>query len=80
MTTLKYKLEGLDCEHCAARLERKLAALEGIEEAQVLYPDCICVLKTDKEESEMTININTLRTYFTFKKQCRIPHGHPDEL
>ena len=53
MTTLKYKLEGLDCEHCAARLERKLAALEGIEEAQVLYPDCICVLKTDKEESEI---------------------------
>ena len=36
--------------------------------------------KRDKEESEMTININTLRTYFTFKKQFRIPHGHPDEL
>ena len=36
--------------------------------------------KRDKEESDMTVNINTLRTYFTFKKQFRIPHGHPDEL
>ena len=53
MTTLKYKLDGLDCEHCAARLEKKLAALEGIEEAQVLYPDCICILKTAKEEAEI---------------------------
>ena len=41
MTTLKYKLDGLDCEHCAARLEKKLAALEGIEEGSSAADVCI---------------------------------------
>lgn len=60
MNVLKYTLEGLDCEHCAAALQRRLSALEGVEEAEVLYPQCTCMIKTEKDEAEIADQILAL--------------------
>lgn len=32
-----YRIKGLDCAHCAARLERELNKLSGIREANVNF-------------------------------------------
>ncbi len=32
-----YKLEGLDCADCAAKLEKKLAAIDGITSANINF-------------------------------------------
>ena len=37
-----YKLEGLDCADCAAKLERKLAAIEGITSANINFMTLKC--------------------------------------
>ena len=35
--TKKYRIEGLDCENCAKRIERKLASINGISNVNVSY-------------------------------------------
>lgn len=35
--TRKYRIEGLDCENCAKRLERKIAEIDGISNVNVSY-------------------------------------------
>lgn len=45
-----YKLEGLDCADCAAKLERKLAAIEGITSANINFMTLKCTLEADAEK------------------------------
>ena len=45
-----YKLEGLDCADCAAKLERKLAAIEGITSANINFMTLKCTLEAEAEE------------------------------
>lgn len=45
-----YKLEGLDCADCAAKLERKLAAIEGITSANINFMTLKCTLEADTEK------------------------------
>ena len=45
-----YKLEGLDCADCAARLERKLAAIEGITSANINFMTLKCTLEAEAEK------------------------------
>ena len=44
-----YKLEGLDCADCAAKLERKLAAIEGITSANINFMTLKCTLEAEAE-------------------------------
>lgn len=32
-----FRLEGLDCAHCAAKIEKKVKALEGVQDATVSF-------------------------------------------
>lgn len=45
-----YKLEGLDCADCAAKLEKKLAAIEGITSANINFMTLKCTLEADAEK------------------------------
>lgn len=45
-----YKLEGLDCADCAAKLERKLAAIDGITSANINFMTLKCTLEADAEK------------------------------
>ena len=45
-----YKLEGLDCADCAAKLERRLAAIEGITSANINFMTLKCTLEADAEK------------------------------
>jgi Cu+-exporting ATPase len=35
METIEIRIEGMSCEHCAARVQKALAALKGVREATV---------------------------------------------
>ncbi|EHO51919.1 heavy metal-associated domain protein [Lachnospiraceae bacterium oral taxon 082 str. F0431] len=45
-----YKLEGLDCADCAAKLEKKLAAIEGITSVNINFMTLKCTLEADAEK------------------------------
>lgn len=45
-----YNLEGLDCADCAAKLERKLAAIEGITSANINFMTLKCTLEAEAEK------------------------------
>ena len=45
-----YKLEGLDCADCAAKLERKLAAIEGITSANINFMTLKCTLEAEADK------------------------------
>lgn len=42
-----YRLEGLDCANCAAKLEKKLAGIEGMKSATVNFMTLKCTLEAD---------------------------------
>ena len=48
-----YKLEGLDCADCAAKLERKLAAIEGITSANINFMTLKCTLEAEDKMNEI---------------------------
>lgn len=50
-----YKLEGLDCADCAAKLERKLAAIEGITSANINFMTLKCTLEAEAEKMDEII-------------------------
>jgi len=49
---LKYQLNGLDCANCAAKIERAVAKVEGVKEAQVDFMNTSLAIKCDKELAE----------------------------
>lgn len=51
-----YKLEGLDCADCAAKLERKLAAIEGIKSANINFMTLKCTLEAEAEKMNEIID------------------------
>ena len=50
MTRHTYVLKGLDCEHCAEKLEHKLNAMEGVTDAAIEYPSCVCTFTAEDEK------------------------------
>ena len=48
-----YKLEGLDCADCAAKLEKKLAAIDGITSANINFMTLKCTLEAEAEAEKM---------------------------
>ena len=51
-----YKLEGLDCADCAAKLEKKLAAIEGITSANINFMTLKCTLEAGAEKMNEIID------------------------
>ena len=51
-----YKLEGLDCADCAAKLEKKLAAIEGITSANINFMTLKCTLEAEAEKMNEIID------------------------
>ena len=51
-----YKLEGLDCADCAAKLEKKLAASEGITSANINFMTLKCTLEAEAEKMNEIID------------------------
>ena len=51
-----YKLEGLDCEDCAAKHEKKLAAIEGITSANINFMTLKCTLEAEAEKMNEIID------------------------
>ena len=45
-----YKLEGLDCVDCAAKLERKLAGIDGITSVNINFMTLKCTLEAEAEK------------------------------
>lgn len=37
MTELTYRIDGIDCANCAAKLERAIAKLPGVQQAQLNF-------------------------------------------
>ena len=52
---LTYKLEGLDCANCAAKLERAIAKLSCVQEASLNFMTGRLVVKADSETAEAEI-------------------------
>ena len=44
------KLEGLDCANCAAKIERDVARLDGVEKASVTLMTQRMVISADEEK------------------------------
>ena len=74
MTTLKYRLEGLDCPNCTEKLRKKIADLDGISDAQLTYPDGICILQTDRAEEEIEDEI--LKTIHDAEPEVTVTELH----
>ena len=51
-----YQLEGLDCADCAAKLERKLAAIEGITSANINFMTLTCTLEAESDKMNEIID------------------------
>lgn len=59
----KYTLNGLDCAHCAKKIEDKIAETEGYENVTVNFSTCKLSFKTEKEndvKEEITTIVKTL--------------------
>lgn len=52
MIKIKYKLDGLDCANCAARLEDKVKKVDGVEDASVSFFSCKMTLEIDEKRQE----------------------------
>ena len=63
MKNYKYTLNGLDCAHCAKKIEDKIAETAGYENVTVNFSTCKLSFKTDKEndvKDEITTIVKTL--------------------
>jgi len=45
-----YRLEGLDCADCAAKLERKLASVKGMQSAAINFMTLKCMIEAEDDK------------------------------
>ena len=50
MVKKKYKLEGLECANCAAKMERAINKIEGVKEATVNFMTQKLIIEADNEK------------------------------
>lgn len=50
-----FKLEGLDCAHCASKIEEKISKLEGVKSATVNFMTTKLTLESVNEDIEEVI-------------------------
>lgn len=51
-----YKLQGLDCAHCAAQMEREIIKLDGIEKASISFLTQKMTLTADENTLERSMD------------------------
>lgn len=51
-----YKLEGLDCANCAAKMERAIAAVEGVTRVTISFMAQKMVLEAADDRFEAILN------------------------
>ncbi len=47
------KLEGLDCAHCAAKIEKKVAGMKGVDSCSVNFLTAKMILEVEELSDEM---------------------------
>ena len=52
-----YKIEELDCPHCAAKVEEAISKLPGVEKANVNYLSEKIVVVSEMDEDDLFENI-----------------------
>ena len=50
-----YRLEGLDCANCAAKLEHKLSKIDGMKDVSVDFMTLRCTMNIDDHNADATI-------------------------
>lgn len=63
---LKYKIEGLDCPSCAAKLEKQLSAGEGILSAKINFLTEKITVETEMPVE--TVDVFVMKTATGFHK------------
>ena len=66
----KYHVEGLDCPHCAARLEKMLSEAEGIKEAKINFLTEKITVESDLAEDALDALV--ARTAAAFDKNTAV--------
>lgn len=51
-----YKLQGLDCANCAAKMERKISKLDGVNSVSISFMTQKMTIDADDERFEEIIN------------------------
>ena len=54
----KYKIEGVDCPNCAAKLANKMADVDGIDSAAINFLSERLTIESEISESEWIDKIN----------------------
>ncbi len=54
--TKKFRLEGLDCANCAAKVERTVGKIKGVEDSNVDFMTCKMIVDI-KDDSEELLNL-----------------------
>ena len=67
---VKYHIEGLDCPHCAARLEQMLEAAEGIASAKINFLTETITVESDLAEDALDALV--ARTAAAFDKNTAV--------
>lgn len=51
-----YRLENLDCAHCASKIEKAIAKIEGVESVSVSFLTQKLILETEDERLEQIVD------------------------
>ncbi len=51
-----YSIEGLDCADCTAKLERKLAALDGVDRIGINFITQKCTIEAEEDVFEEVLD------------------------
>lgn len=60
----KFHVEGLDCPHCAARLEKMLSDTEGIKEAKINFLTEKITVESDLADDELLLVVSRVAESF----------------
>ena len=60
----KYKIEGVDCPNCAAKLANKMADIDGIDSAAINFLSERLTIESEISESEWIDKINKVAKDF----------------
>ena len=50
-----YRIEGLDCAHCAAKMEKNVSKVKGVKEVSINFLTTKMMLELDEENLDETI-------------------------
>ena len=59
-----FKLEGLDCAHCAAKIEEKISKLEGVKSVVINFMTTKMTLESIDENFEEIVLVPSLQQHF----------------